>query len=188
MGKIKDVINNVDIKVLTSAPGASITDKQNMPITARSKYCPSQNDHRCDRRERSVSVGFQDVCSVARDDPGDWPLLNRDPNFLRIRLKPGMDGHPIKFCLVNVVGWVSSIAGNIFDLGDFIVGPVSLGGVWICVSRSRRRTALSKVDWRGRCLTYRRFGGRGRERPETERGRMRRAANANPLWKGWTRG
>lgn len=103
IGKIKDNINKVDIKVLTSGPGCSITAKENIPRIARSKYWPSQNDHRCAWRDRSVCDGFQEVCSVARFEPGDCPLLIRDPNFLLIRLRPGIKGHPANFCLVKVV-------------------------------------------------------------------------------------
>lgn len=161
MGKIKDNINKVDIKVLTSGPGCSIIDKQNMPKIARMRYWPSQKDHLWALSERSVSDGSHDVWRVARLEPGDWPLLIRDPNFLRMRLKPGIEGHPIRFCLVNVVEWVSSIAGNSFDRGDFIL----IGHCEGSMEPSRRRVVIeastgpgNRMSWCERYLTSGRSG------------------------------
>jgi len=38
MGKIRDVIKRVEIKVLMIAPGVSIIDKQNIPKMTRNRY------------------------------------------------------------------------------------------------------------------------------------------------------
>lgn len=77
-------------------------------------------DHLCALSDLRVSLGSNEVSRAAKEDPGAWPLLIRDPIFLFILLRPGIDGHPTKVCLVNVLEWVSNIAGKSFEVGDFI--------------------------------------------------------------------
>lgn len=88
-------------------------------------------DHVCARRDRIVSFGSKDVCSFARFEAGDWPLRMREPNFLRIRLKPETDGQPRPFGLVSSMG-------NSFVDDDFMVR--------VDVARSSGKARVRKGD------------------------------------------
>jgi hypothetical protein len=58
-----------------------MTQRENTPRKASSRYCPSYRDQRCDCNARMVSVGEKEVCREVIEDAGDCRFRSFDLNF-----------------------------------------------------------------------------------------------------------
>lgn len=85
MGRTRERSKNDATAVLTSAPGDSMMQSENMPRIARRRYWPSYSVHRWHCRERNVSAGEKEVWRAVIEEAGDWRLRSLERSFRRIR-------------------------------------------------------------------------------------------------------
>jgi hypothetical protein len=77
-----------------------MTQRENIPRNASSRYCPSYSDQRCDCNARMVWAGEKDVCKLVIEDVGDCRFRSFDLSLRRILCgtRSCIDRHGICIC------------------------------------------------------------------------------------------